>query len=280
MISLVFSKNATLLKTPSVTTADGHSVSGQWCFSKQRSNTSSIYIFKPAETLTEDVTIRIPAKSVAAAHSIFDYSWEGAPVYLATDSSVADIVISNLKNMTIFSGARFTDLIEDFPSSWYTLDRTELLGEEIQAIRDLLEEEPDSRCRCINVTQWNWENTLITFWQGLWKPWHISLNSWNYAMQLQTSRISTPKLRVFLIDLLTLIHTDGSDTRMPVSPINRKLTFILDWLYNSPVENALKWSADSHAILEAYKKQDVSGPAAQLLLDAIRRELCGWKKKK
>lgn len=177
MISLVFSKNATLLKTPSVTTADGHSVSGQWCFSKQRSNTSSIYIFKPAETLTEDVTIRIPAKSVAAAHSIFDYSWEGAPVYLATDSSVADIVISNLKNMTIFSGARFTDLIEDFPSSWYTLDRTELLGEEIQAIRDLLEEEPDSRCRCINVTQWNWENTLITFWQGLWKPWHISLNS-------------------------------------------------------------------------------------------------------
>ncbi|KAG0186571.1 hypothetical protein DFQ28_007600 [Apophysomyces sp. BC1034] len=142
----------TLVKSPLMTDSDGQTITGQW-ISLNTPDKGSVWMFYPSEGIPTHVQIQpedlLPSSS---ARSLQETQYRRkietipcGPGILDRMKSYEERFIAGTDIWKPLQGRHYTDPSTSDRESWYTLNRVELLKEEIQAVRDLLDLEPESK---------------------------------------------------------------------------------------------------------------------------------------
>lgn len=75
-------------------------------------------------------------------------------MYLDVSERVEALKCTLVDSWSPFSTKMYKDPTLNDQTAWFTLDKTQLLKDEIQTVRDLLELEPDSACKYLMYFFW------------------------------------------------------------------------------------------------------------------------------
>ncbi|KAL0090241.1 hypothetical protein J3Q64DRAFT_1728964 [Phycomyces blakesleeanus] len=151
-----FNDPITLLKEPAVLTKDNKKVSGSWLpLGKSLQSSGSIWIFSPLPNSGEPEKVSLETDSVlpsSSEKSVPPGAWSrkvetviGCPETLSRVSTFQAKFGSTEKAWKPATTKHYKDSSANNQANWYTLDRVEILKEEIEAVRELIDLEPESK---------------------------------------------------------------------------------------------------------------------------------------
>ncbi|KAI9029012.1 hypothetical protein CLU79DRAFT_696732 [Phycomyces nitens] len=152
-----FNDSITLIKAPVVLTKDNKQVSGSWLSLGKSPESGSIWIFSPLGNSEEPSKVSLETNGVlpsSSEKSVPSGTWlrtvetvNGCPDTLSRLSTYQARFNSPEKAWKPNTTKWFKDSSANNQASWYTLDRVEILKEEIEAVRELIDLEPESKCK-------------------------------------------------------------------------------------------------------------------------------------